>query len=654
MIRNIKRLLELESQLKYHDYMYFEQDQPVISDAQYEELAREYETLKEETPGYTSGYGIGFVAPDPAMELVPILEPMLSISKKKDRASFEKWVKTNLTGSPVYEDKLDGMALRLIYVNGDLARIHTRGAGNNGADLSHRRHLLLNVPDHIESDANKGRTEYTGEAFCKFDDFNNYIERHELNPKETDPRSTVSGLLKRHKTSDRDDLNIYFKVYSASQSVRENFETYIDLREYFTSIGFDVPMLLDGSMLNEMLSLPEKPKNEYPIDGVVVKDNNLRQWDVEQGNQYWSYATCYKFPSVSLETKVVDIDWSLTLRGELVGTLIYEPIEYDGTKLTRAKLDYAQSYFDKGLAIGSIVKITKSNEIIPRLVGLVNPGHGQRLKYPDTCPFCNEMVTLDQEAGAAFCNNDACSGQLLRQLIRLTDRKTGLNIKGLGEKNLQALLDNGFLSNPSDLFNLTEEDLINSGIDILTSGSIINQIANLNELDLHRWLSAMGVPGLGIVRAIEISNFASTNGLNDELRFHDLNALMTIITDGKFLSDMFGLDGLVIGNYIRQNQEEITRFLSHYDFSRTRTPALDGIPVSITGVWASMSHEMLADALAEKGIILTNTVTKTVKMLLVGSKPSPSKIEKAGKWNIPTADITSIYDVNNIVSLISK
>lgn len=653
MSKNIKRILELEAQIKYHDYMYTEKDSPVISDAAYDDLVREYWELVEDTPTYQPTLRPGFVAPDPVLELVKIEEPMLSITKKKDRDDFEKWVKLNIQAGATYEEKLDGMALRIIYINGELHRIHTRGDGRDGADLSHRRHLLLNVPDRIESDVGKDRTEYTGEAFCMYADFDAYVERHGLDPNDTDPRSTVSGLMKRHKATERDDLPIYFKVYGACTKVRSSFETYPEMMEYLAGIGFDIPMKYDGALLNEMLSLPQRPKNGYPIDGIVVKDNDLRKWDLPQDTAYWTYAACYKFPTIAIDTKVTGIDWSLTMLGQLVATVLYEPIQYDGTTLTRAKLDYAQSYFDKGLGVGAVIKVTKSNEIIPRVVELVTPATGPRFKYPDECPFCNEMVTLDQEAGTAFCNNEACPGQLLRQLIRLTDRKDGLDIKGLGDKRIQALLDNGFLSNAHELFDLTEEDLINSGIDVLTAGNIIEQIAHLNNHDLYRWLSGLAIPGLGPTRAIEISNLASTNGMTDGVKFHDLKTLMMFLTDATFLQDMFGLDGLVIGSYIRQNQEGITKFLSHYDFSKPRSPSLDGIPVSITGSWVALTRPLMSNALGEHGFLLSDKVTKSTKVLMVGQKPSASKVEKAKKWNIPVVDITSLHDLNSLVALIS-
>lgn len=655
MADKIKRLLELEGQLKYHDYLYFELDKPQISDEQYEDLSSEYRQLREEHPEYQTTYGQGFVAPNPSMELVPIVEPMLSVSKRKDKGKYLEWVKDKADDQAIHEDKLDGMALRLIYVDGDLARIHTRGDGTHGADLSHRRHLLRHVPDHIPSDVNKGRTEYTGEAFCTFADFEAYIKMNQLDPKQNDTRSTVSGLMKRFQASEKDnDLPIYFKAYGASKNIRDELDTYEQLRGYMALAGFDLPRVLSEDDVEEMLDLPSKPTLSYPIDGIVAKANDLRKWDVEQKGDYWTYAVCYKFPTSSIETTVTGVDWSLSLDGELIGTLLYEPVNYDGTTLTRAKLDYAQSYFDKGLAIGSIIRVTKANEIIPRLVGLVNAGTGERLKYPDQCPFCNERVTLDQEKGTAYCNNDACEGQLARQLIRLVDRKDGLDIKGLGERGIQSLLDNGFLSNHADLFKLTVEDMVNANINRGVAESIIGQIQNLNRFDIHRWLCALGIPGLGLVRSIEIANFSAKNGLNDGLRFYNLDDLMMILTDAKFLSDLFGLDGLAIGNYVRQNQENISEFLAHYDFSRDRSPSLDGIPIAISGGWVAMPRQMLTEKLAEAGFVLSDKVTRSCKVLLVGEKPSASKVEKAKGYNIPVVDIRSLHDIKNVVAVLSK
>lgn len=654
MSNKVKRLLELQSQIKYHDYMYFDQDKPVISDSAYDALVMEYEALLEEHPQFDpKKHTVGFVSPDPSMETAIIVEPMLSIGKHKTKEGFQKWIAQNAPAHEIYEDKLDGMALRLIYNYGNLVCIHTRGNGDLGAVVSHRRHLLLNIPDCIKSDIDDPVTEYTGEAHCLYADFDQWVVRHGLDPKDTDPRSSVSGLMKRSKATDRDDLPIYFKCYNANSVVRSKYDSYAQLRGHFIDAGFEPPRLFNRTKVEELLNLPGKPVEDYPVDGIVVKNDDLRTWEIEQPAQYYTYAICYKYPTPSIRTKVTDIDWSIANDGELIGTLIYEPVDYEGTKLTRAKLDYAASYFEKGLRVGSIIDVTKSNEIIPRLVGLVDPGTGPKLAFPEHCPFCSEPVRMDDDGKTAYCVNPDCEGQLLKQLTRITEREA-LDIKGLGGKRIQALLDNGFLSNPYELFDLTEEDLINSGIDLATSGSIMEQIGKLDEKDISRWLFALAIPNLGIVRAIEISNLASTNGLNDGLKFHDLNDLITILTDGKFLQEMFGLDGLVIGSHIKQNEEDIRKFLSHYTFGKERGPQLTGIPVAISGAWPVLSRQLLAEGLLNAGYALSDTVTKSAKILLIGKNPSPSKLAKAEKWNIPTLNILSIYDINTIAVLIAN
>ncbi|AEV89590.1 putative NAD-dependent DNA ligase [Pseudomonas phage OBP] len=654
MSNKVKRLLELQAQIKYHDYMYFDQDKPVISDAKYDEMVAEYQELLEEHPEFDPAkHTVGFVAPDPSMETVMIVEPMLSIGKRKTKADFQKWITQNVSTDAIYEDKLDGMALRIVYHYGELMCIHTRGNGTVGAVLSHRRHLLLNVPDYIAEDKEEPVTEYTGEALCMYADFEAYAKRHELDIKDIDTRSTVSGLMKRQKSSDRDDLPIYFKCYNASSNVRNRYGFYTQLRQHFIASGFDLPKLLSPTAVEALLDLPSKPIDTYPVDGIVAKDDDLRSWDKEQDAQYYSYAICYKYPTLALQSKVTGIDWSIANSGELIGTLMYEPVDYDGTKLSRCKLDYAASYFEKGLRINSIISVTKSNEIVPKLVSLVEPGTGLKLSYPEFCPFCNKPVRMDDDNKVAFCVNPDCEGQLLKQLTRLSEIDA-FDIKGLGPKRIQALLDHGFLSNPSDLFELTEEDLINAGIDLATSGSIMEQIGKLDDKDISRWLVALAIPELGVGRAIDISNLAATNGMNDGLKFSNLDDFIRIMTDGMFLKNTFGLDGLVIGMHIKTHEEEIRKFLSHYTFNKERTGIAQGVPVSISGGWPVLTRGLLAEGLANAGYVLSDTVSQSAKVLLTGTKPSPGKIAKANRWGIPIINITSVYDIATIAVLIAN
>ncbi|UQT02789.1 putative DNA ligase (NAD+) [Serratia phage vB_SmaM-Sureiya] len=649
----LRRILDLEAKIKYHDYMYFNQDMPVISDSEYDDLVREYKDLLEQVPSYKSTVRVGFVEVDSKLGTVEISEPMISISKKKTPKDFNVWIARHVNANEVYEDKLDGIAIRLVYTRGVLTAAHTRGRGDIGEDVTHRLGLITNIPTEIEGYKEFEKRTITGECFCTFADFDEYLKRHGLDPKETDTRSLVSGLLRRQTPGDREDLPIKFKAYNADLETRKQFDTYAELADHFISIGFEIPKQFNKEEVNAMLELASKPIGEYPIDGIVVKLGNLREWEKEQTGEYYTYATCYKFPTLSYETKVTGIDWSLSNEGQLIGTLMYDPVEYDGTKLTRCKLDYAGSYFEKGLRIGSVIRITKANEIIPNLVGLVEPGDGERLSYPENCPFCNHPIEYYQLYGTAYCKNENCEGQLIKQLTRLVS-KQGLNVKGLGDERVQALVDNGFLSEPADLFKLTESDFINSGIGKGDAENILNQISRASDRDIIHWLYGLAIPGLGLVRAADISNLAATNGLNDQLQLHDAYSFVTVLSDAKYMSDLFGLDGLPMVSHVKKNADEIQRFLSYYNFNRQSVVKEVGIPIAITGTWAALPRSMMEEGLAAAGYTVTDSVTKSSKCLLIGDKPGASKLEKANRYGIPKYSITQVHTMTGIIALIES
>lgn len=646
----LKRILDLEAKIKYYDYMYFEKDQSVISDSEYDIIVAEYQQLLLEVPEYVPNIRVGFVDVEGELPTVEVTEEMRSITKKKDPEEFGKWIEKYAGTNETYEDKLDGVAVRLVYSKGILTLGHSRGRGDVGADLTHRLGIVTGIPTEIEAYKEFDRREVTGECFCLYKDFNEYVERHGLDPKKIDTRGVVSGLLRRLTPGDKEDLPIYFKAYSAGLETLKGLETYPDLRGHLKEIGFDLPKLFTKEEVNTMMELSSKPIGEYPIDGIVVKNSDLREWEKPQKGEYYSYTACYKFPTKSYETKVTGIDWSLTNEGDLQGTLMYEPVPYEGTTLTRCKLDYAPSYFAKGLAIGSVIRITKANEIIPKLVSMTSAGDGQPLGYPTNCPFCNKPVEVIERNGVARCVNSACEGQLVKRLIRLVEKK-GLNIKGLGDVSIQNLVDNGFLSVPADLFKLTATDLVNSGESQSVSEEIIKKIALSSDRDLMHWLFGLAIPGLGLVRAGEISNLAATNGLNDGLKFHNAEDVVRILSDATFISGLFGLDGLVIANHVKSNAKEICDFLQYYNYGGMGEKQI-GIPVAITGAWTALTRPLMEEGLNEAGYTLAESVTKSVKCLLVADKPSPSKVEKAGRWGIPTVNITQVHSMAGIVALI--
>lgn len=652
MSDGIKRLLELQGQLKYHDHLYHTLDTPVISDSEYDILKAEYDELATQHPEVVDpAVTIGFVDPPKALGKVTITEPMISVDKKKDVESYDKWIDKNVSTTCVEEIKLDGIALRFIFTNGSLTRIHTRGRNGIGGDVSHRRHLLVNMKDGVELHEDKAEVFFTGEAYCYHKDFQDYCARHGLDPTDTDPRSTVSGLMKRAESGDRDDLPIQVTIYGASQNVREQFGTYLELREHIKECGFNVPVLIDETMRAEMMAAGKLPEWDYPIDGIVAKDNDLRSWDKPQTGEYYTYAVCYKFPTITLKTEITGVDWSLTNTGEFVGTLMYKEVDYGGTKLNRCKFDYMKSYIEKDIRVGSKISVTKSNEIIPKLISLDEIGKGEKIILPTKCPFCNGPTTPTNIS--VKCTNGECEGQTVKRMLAVFNIDS-FNIHGLGDKRVEALVNIGKLNEPADIFKWDAQDLVEGGVAPASVDGILKAIEGAKANDLSKWLMALAIPSLGKVRAAEISNLSATNGMNEGLKFSDLKDFMLIIKDAQALSTMFGIEGAKIASHCKKKADEIERFLSHYDFGRQAPMGMDGVPVAITGEWNGLTRRDLTAVLRQHDFILSSSVTKTCKALLTATKPSPSKIETAKRYKLPIFEIGSISDVNGIVALLSN
>lgn len=640
MNNGIKELLELEAKIRYHDYLYFVADKPCISDTEYDNLVYRRETLMKENPGYRPGLPPGFVEDSTTLNTVVIDEPMISVAKKKTREDLETWIKRNVKGTVSYEEKLDGLAIRLVYHFGKLVQGHLRGTGIEGPDITTRLHMLRNIPTEIPEFKDIPYFKVTGEGYCTYKDLLDYCNQWDLDPKETESRTTCSGIMKRLSPSEKDTLYLYFKAYNVSKVLRDKVKTYPELRELIVNMGFDIPMPFDGSLLQELFSMKEKPNFGYAIDGIVVKDNDLSVWKEDKLQGYWNYAACYKFPTSVMKTKLMGVDWGLTTKGYLVGTLVYEPVNYDGTILRRAKFDYPDEYIKDGLRIGSIIQITKSNEIIPNIVGIEEVGTGKRVEFPKFCPCCNQPVVVESPS-MVRCVNDNCVGLLISHLERLGEKK-GLNILGLGSARITSLVDNGYLSEPSDIFKITFEDYNKLGIfDENSARSIVDQVENASKLPLQNWIFAACIPNIGYVRAGELAN-------KQGVLFSELNTFLGTMKNKEIMEELFGLDGIVACEYVQTNENELLNFFIHYDFDKEIATNVTGIPIGITGSW-NLTRDQLTERLSQEGFELSDKVSKSITKLLVGKSPSPSKIAKAEKWGIPIIEITPMTTFDQLV-----
>ncbi|XP_039967484.1 DNA ligase-like, partial [Bactrocera tryoni] len=286
-----QRLLELEKLISIYDNAYHNLDVELISDEEYNILYLEWKNLLKLFPDHESAIVAGFV-PNSG-KLVPINEPMLSVNKFNDKEKFLKLAKRY--GKYTYEEKLDGVGVRVLYnPDGSIKIAHLRGDGRGGKDITSRLYLVKGIVKQLPKPTGE-ETEVTGEVTCTEEDFKNYCTEYGLVDKTA--RSVVSGFLRRDEEAEDETLQLHFIAFHASKNIRDKCKTYPKLVKWFKDHGFNVP--------NNFEEFPElKPESVFPIDGVVIKDNKLENWDNQPITGYYSFAGCFKYPTDVVLTKV--------------------------------------------------------------------------------------------------------------------------------------------------------------------------------------------------------------------------------------------------------------------------------------------------------------------------------------------------------------
>lgn len=626
-----QRLLELEKLISIYDNAYHNLDIELVTDEEYNLLYMEWKNLLKLFPDHESAIAAGFV--HNKGKLIPINEPMLSVNKFNDKEKFLKLAKR--FGKYTYEEKLDGVGVRVLYnPDGSIKSAHLRGDGRGGRDITSRLYLVKGVVKQLPKPTGE-ESEVTGEVTCTEEDFKNYCTEYGLIDKTA--RSIVAGFLRRDEEAEDETLQLHFVAFHASKNVRDKCKTYPKLVKWFKDHGFNIPASFE--------EFPEsKPESVFPIDGVVIKDNKLENWDGQPITGYYSYAGCFKYPTDIAVTKVNGVTWGLTTQGFLTGVINFRPTPLMGAILKRCQFHYPALYIKNGIRIGSEIEITRGNEIVPKLLGMVEAGDGELITFPDSCPYCEEQLS-HPEPDVYRCENNTCPGQISARLLRLVSTK-GLDIDGIGEKKAAQLIASNLVEFPHDIFTLTKEDLAKVEIKGNKANKLIAEIAeHRKSKPLANWLFALAIPELGEIRAL---------ALEDELHSNEevlsTESVLSMLSSIDALKDMFGIDGIKIASYVIPNYRDLEIFLNYFDWENYKAPSetLKGprIPVAITG-HLKFDRKVLKEILRAKGYCLDNIVTKDSTYLMIGGKPSPGKVALAERYDIPTINVSgmSIEDI---------
>jgi DNA ligase (NAD+) len=517
-----KAVKELCEAIRYHNYRYYVLDDPVISDAEYDELMEKLSTLEAKFPELQSPDSpTQQVGGEPREELglVDHPSPMLSLKAvydEEDVRNFDENCREELglkTVEYVAEPKYDGLAVELIYEGGRLSVASTRGDGNTGEDVTANVRTINEVPLVLLSQDGvsvPNRLVARGEIYMRKDEF------EELNRRRADsgerqfanPRNAAAGSVRQldpNVTAQR-PLHIFF--YEVAQSDGRDFETQWEvlqtLPKWGLKVNTDRARLCSGveETLHYHADMAEvRDDLPYEIDGVVYKVNQLADQEklgVRTRDPRWALA--YKFEPRRATTIVKDIEVQVGRTGKLTPVAVLEPVHIGGVEVSRASLHNQSEIERKDIRIGDAVLVERAGDVIPQVVKSIKEerdGSEKKFQMPDQCPVCGSEVVMSEDKKQTRCTNMNCPAQLRERVTHFASREA-MDIEGLGEKRAEQLIDAGLVKRLSSLYELTKEDLLSlERFADKSAENLLREIEDSKEQTLPRFLYALGIPLVG-------------------------------------------------------------------------------------------------------------------------------------------------------------
>ena len=502
----MNRMRELIDKLNEANKAYYAEDREIMSNYEYDALYDELVKLEESTgitmsdsPTVNVGYSSVDELPKERHD-----KPMLSLGKTKDREELKSWLGDK---EGLLSFKLDGLTIVLTYEEGRLKKAVTRGNGEVGEVITANAMVFKNVPHKISY---KGRLILRGEAVIKYSDFekiNSEIE--DADAKYKNPRNLCSGSVRQLNNEITAKRNVYLYAFSLVEAADEDFNNSIECQfDFLKKQGFDVVhyVRVDSSNILEEIENYSKLVTEYdiPSDGLVLTYDDIAYGEsLGRTAKFPRNSIAFKWQDEIRETVLRQIEWSPSRTGLINPVAIFDPVELEGTTVSRASVHNVSIVRELKLGIGDHITVYKANMIIPQIAkNLTQSGD---LTIPNTCPACGGETKLikDSMAWTLNCTNPACPAKQIKSFALFTSRDA-MNMEGISENTLEKLLATGILSDFTDLYKLSDhKDVIVAleGFGEKSYEKMIDSIEASRNTTLPRVLYALGIPGIGVANA---------------------------------------------------------------------------------------------------------------------------------------------------------
>jgi len=644
-----ERIEQLKAIINYHNYRYYVLDNPEISDAEYDEMMRELKQLEEQYPRLLTPDSptqrVG-ATPVEAFGVVEHPLPLLSLGNVFSNEELLAWFTrtSKLVEGQQFnftcEHKIDGLAVALTYVNGQLITGATRGDGFRGEDITQNLRTIRSIPLSVPKEA-PPRFEVRGEVFLPKAGFKklNQERAGEGLPLFANPRNAAAGSVRQLNpriTAKRPlDIYIYMLGYAEDKATPP---THWETMEYLNSLGFKINP--NNALLTTIEQVEEYHRTwvgrreslPYEADGIVVKVDPL---DLQQrlGNigHEPRWATAYKFPAIQGTTRLLDIGISVGRTGTLNPYAILEPVSVGGVTIKQAALHNEDDIRRKDIRIGDTVIVQRAGEVIPEVVGPVaskRSGQEKSFTMPSHCPVCGAEAIRPEGEVMTYCTNSACPAQVQERLEHFASRG-GMDIRGIGESQSATLLKEGLVKNIADLYDLKDKKEQLISLERMAEKSVTNMLSAIEKSKnrpLSRAIFALGILHIGEEMAeVLAKEFHSI----DDLAKASYDDLTNIPTVGAKIADS------IIAFFKQEENKKIIRRLKdagvrlEEEAVKPRELPLAGVEFVITGRLEAFSRQEAEAQIKALGGTTKDNVTRQTTYLVVGTDPGGSKLTHA-------------------------
>lgn len=652
MDKSEQRIKDLRDTLNYHNYRYYVEDNPKISDFEYDILYRELEGLEAQRPE--------LITPDSPTQRVggqPLegfekvvhsvqMQSLADVFSREELSAFDQRVREALgldAVEYVVEKKIDGLSVSLEYENGIFVRGATRGDGAVGEDVTLNLKTIKSIPLRLKEDIPS--LIVRGEVFIPKKDFIRINEEQEAQgqPLFANPRNAAAGslrLLDPRITAKR-KLDIY--IFNIQKIGGRDFVTHSQSLEFLKSIGFKVSpdfRICRGldEVFNEIDKIGEgRGDFSFEIDGAVVKVNPLTQREVLGSTAKTPrWAAAYKYPAEKKQTKIKEIWVNVGRTGVLTPNAVLEPVRLAGTTVSRATLHNMDYIHEKQILVGDTAWIQKAGDIIPEVLEVVlekRTGEEQEFVMPEHCPVCGSDVIREEGEAAYRCTGIECPAQLSRSIEHFVSRDA-MNIDGLGSAIIQALRDGGFIKGIADLYYLHERKYELEGMGRMGRKSVenlLNSIEKSRQNNIDRLLYGFGIRHIGLRAAQLLSrSFDSI----DALRMASADEIASIYEFGEKTAQS-------VVTFFKQEQttDTIEKLraagvnLTSHGKKKMKDNRFQGLTFVLTGTLPTYSRTEASEVIESYGGKTSGSVSRKTDYVLVGEEAG-SKLDKARQLGV--------------------